>query len=238
VPQPAPNDLIIGSSVQGRPIFARRFGTGERAVVLVGGMHGGWEANTVALIDALTVYFAANSGAVPADISLYLIPVANPDGLLYGRTAEGRFNGHGVDLNRNWGCGWQPQAYWRDQQVDAGAVPFSEPETAALAAFLQQIQPSVALFYHSAAGGIFAGGCERTIREADSALMAATYGEAAGYSYGDSFSAYPVTGTAATWADGEGIAAADVELRTWSDPEVEDNLAGVLAVLRWAAENP
>jgi hypothetical protein len=227
--------IPIGLSAEGREIHARRFGSGPVRIVLAGGMHGGWEANTVALMEGLIAHFEANPGDVPPDVTLYLIPVVNPDGLPRGRTADGRFNAHGVDLNRNWGCGWQAEAYWRDQAVSAGERPFSEPETQALSAFLMQVQPTAALFYHSAAGGVFAGNCAQPLRDADSAQMSAVYGEAAGYSFGQSFSAYPVTGTAASWADGQGIASADVELYTSTDAEFERNLRGVLALMAWAS---
>lgn len=78
----------------------------------------------------------------------------NPDGLVRGRTAEGRFNGNQVDLNRNWGCDWSATAYWQQRTVDPGERPFSEPETAALSVFMQSTRPVAALFYHAAANGI------------------------------------------------------------------------------------
>jgi hypothetical protein len=226
--------ILVGQSAGGRAIWARRFGTGERIIMLVGGMHGGWEANTVALVNELIAHFDANPDDVLSGVSLLLIPAANPDGIPYGRTPEGRFNANGVDLNRNWSCGWSASAVWRDQPVNPGAIPFSEPETRALAAFIGQVRPSVALFYHSAADGVFAGNCgERGGATVDSWVMAGVYGEAAGYSYGQAFSAYPVTGTAASWADGQGIASADVELRSWSESEFDANLRGVMALQRW-----
>lgn len=210
--------------------MARAFGEGDHVIVLVGGMHGGWEANTVALIDALLDHFEAHPDDVLAGIRLVLIPAANPDGLLRGRTPEGRFNANGIDLNRNWGCDWLPEAVWRNQPVNPGPGPLSEPETSALAAYLLQLRPNVALFYHSAAAGVFAGHCNG---DHGSAAVAAIYGRAAGYTHGAAFSAYPVSGTAATWADGQGIAAADVELMTWTSSEVERNLRGLMALQRW-----
>jgi hypothetical protein len=63
--------------------------------------------------------------------------------------------------------------------------------------------------------------------------MSAVLGEATGYHYGAAFSAYPVSGTASNWADGLGIASADVELVTWTDSEFERNLRGVMALQRW-----
>jgi hypothetical protein len=58
-------------------------------------------------------------------------------------------------------------------------------------------------------------------------------GRATGYSYGESFTAYPVTGTAPSWVAGLGIPAADIELASWTDPEFERNLRAVLLVQRW-----
>jgi hypothetical protein len=245
--QPLPSDTqLIGRSVSGRALLARRIegaslGTPPRVLLLVGGMHGGWEANTVALINELIAHYADNRADIPPGITLVFVPIVNPDGLLYGREAAGRFNTNGVDLNRNWGCGWQSEAFWRDMTVNAGAYAFSEPETSALADYIQALRPTVALFYHSAAGGVYAGSCESSIYGAQGAAasdaMAAVYGEAARYRFGEAFDAYPVTGTAAGWAAGLGIAAADVELQTWTQPEFERNLAAIQAVMEWMVDS-
>jgi murein tripeptide amidase MpaA len=139
---------VVGHSVEGRPLVARSFGSGDRLLMLVGGIHGGWEANTVALVDALIAHFAANPDDVLPGVRLVLVPAANPDGVLRGRTPEGRFNTNGVDLNRNWGCDWSPQAVWRDQPVDPGPHPLSEPESQALAETIRLLRPSALLFYN------------------------------------------------------------------------------------------
>lgn len=220
----------IGQSVEGRPLLARSFGSGDRLLLLVGGIHGGWEANTVALIDELIDHFTAHPADVLPGVRLVLVPAANPDGVLRGRTPEGRFNSNGVDLNRNWGCDWQATAVWRDQPVHPGPFPLSEPETVTLADMIRTLRPAAVLFYHSAAGGIFAGDCATG---GVSAAMSAVLGEATGYSYGAAFSAYDVNGTAANWVDGLGIPAADVELATWTSGEFERNLRGVMALQRW-----
>ncbi|MFN8449943.1 MAG: hypothetical protein U0521_15495 [Anaerolineae bacterium] len=43
----------------GRELTARRFGAGERVLLLVGGIHGGWETNTVTLMEQLIDHFTA-----------------------------------------------------------------------------------------------------------------------------------------------------------------------------------
>jgi hypothetical protein len=224
------NTTLVGTSVEGRRITARTFGTGSHVLLLAGGMHGGWEANTVTLVDELITHFEDSPQDVLPGMTIILIPVVNPDGLVRGRTPEGRFNANGVDLNRNWDCDWLDTAVWRQRRVDPGPTAFSEPETRALSGFIRQMRPDVALFYHSASGGIFAGGCRG---DHGSAAMSAILGEATGYSYGKDFSAYPVSGTASNWADGLGIASADVELRSWTSSEFERNLRGIMALQLW-----
>lgn len=225
-----PETFTFGESVQGRPLTAWRIGEGNRAIMLVGGIHGGWESNTVTLVEQLIGHFSANRTQILPGFALVLVPSLNPDGALLGQTLAGRFNARGVDLNRNWGCGWSEEAYFRQSRVDPGDEPFSEPETAAMAALINDVRPEVVLFYHSAANGVFTGDCETG---GVSEEMGAILGQATGYTYGESFGAYPVTGTAASWVDGLGIPSADVELVTSTSPEFERNLRGVMALQCW-----
>jgi hypothetical protein len=227
---PAGNTFVVGQSVQGRDILAWRFGSGERILLLVGGIHAGFEANTVMLINELVAHFGGTPADVLAGMSIVLIPVANPDGLVLGRQTGGRFNANGVDLNRNWGCEWEAEAYWRNQSVNPGATAFSEPETRAIAEWIRTLRPAGAVFYHAAARGVFAGNCRG---DHGSAAFAAVLGEASGYPYGEAWSAYPVSGTASTWVDGLGIPAVDLELSGTRETEFLPNLRGIIAVQCW-----
>lgn len=234
--QPLPDAFVFGQSAGGLDLWARRLGDGERLLMLVGGIHGGWETNTSELMHMLVTHFEGSPAGILPGMMLVVVPVLNPDGATLGRTVEGRFNGNGVDLNRNWGCGWQSQAYFQSRVVSAGSEPMSEPETQALAALINDQRPDVVLMYHSAASGVYAGGCEGetgSVGEELSEAMSAVLGQATGYSYGSDFSAYPVTGTAPAWIASLGIASADVELATWRQPEFERNLRGVMAVQCW-----
>ncbi len=225
-----PEVFAFGQSVQGVDLLAYRVGTGAMSVMLVGGVHGGLESNTVELVVRLLAHFSTNPADILPGVSLVFVPELNPDGMALGRTVSGRFNANGVDLNRNWGCGWSPQAFFRDIEVSAGGEPFSEPETVSLAALINDLRPATVLFYHSAANGVFTGDCATGgVSEA----MGAVLGQATDYSFGDDFSAYPVTGTAASWVDGLGIPSADVELATADFPEFDRNLRGVMALQCW-----
>jgi hypothetical protein len=233
---PLPEGIFwLGQSTEGRDILGWRFGDGERQVLVVGGIHAGFEANTVLLVNELIDHFSGSPGDVLPGISLILIPVLNPDGLARGREIAGRFNGNLVDLNRNWGCEWSAEAVSYQGEVDPGERPFSEPETQALSQFIEIERPAAVLFYHSAAFGIFAGDCEGS---GVSAVLAEVLGKATGYPYGEPFSAYRVTGTAPSWVDSLGIPAVDVELSNARETEFTRNLAGLRAVQCWLLGNP
>lgn len=176
------------------------------------------------------MHFEVSPGDILPGITLLLIPVLNPDGWARGRIVEGRFNGNGVDLNRNWGCGWSESAEWRLGPVDPGTAPFSESETLALGGLITQIQPQAVIFYHAAVNGVFAGDCDSA---SQSFTLAAVYGEASGYPYGEAFSEYDLTGTAPNWLDSIGIPAVDVELASAEFAEFNRNLNGILAVQQW-----
>ena len=228
--QPFLAEFAFGTSVEGRELRGVRIGDGSRILMLVGAVHGGFETNTSALIEQLAAHFDDHPTDLLPDVSLILIPSLNPDGVSRGRVLEGRFNANVVDLNRNWGCGWEPVAYFRDQIVGAGSAPFSEPETATLSALIQSVEPSAVLFYHAAADGVFAGDCGG---DSGSAALSEAYGRAAEYGYEDGFSRYPVTGTGPAWVNSIGIPSADVELASATDPEFDRNLRGVMAVQWW-----
>lgn len=246
IPGRAPAGQVLGESAGGWPLEVYRFGDGPQRIVWVGGLHGGYEWNTILLAYQAIDFFAAHPEHIPPSVSLEIIPAANPDGQAAvvgqaGRFAAdqvpadpavveaGRFNGNGVDLNRNWDCRWQPSALWRDQEVRAGSAPFSEPENQALRDFLTSPPAAVVVFWHSALPGVIAGGCEARFAPAE--RLTRVYAEAAGYPLLAEFAAYKVTGDAGDWLAGQDIPAITVELDNHTDLDWEQNLAGMLAVL-------
>lgn len=244
-PTTTPDNLpqIIGASYEGRPIYSYRFGIGPTPIVFVGGIHGGYEWNTILLAYQAMDYFAAQPYRIPANVTLFIIPVANPDGLFAvtqkeGRflvadlaedTFPGRFNGRNVDLNRNWDCQWSATGVWRDQPVSGGSQPFSESENRALRDFFLEKRPALVLFWHSAANGVFAAGCPET--DGLSRQLATIFGSASGYPVYERFAYYPVTGDAGDWLSTQGIPSISIELKTHEALDWEENLAGILALL-------
>jgi hypothetical protein len=234
---------IIGYSTNDRPIESYRFGFGTQTIILVGGIHGGYEWNTILLAYEMIDYFQAHPEEIPRTVTLYIIPSANPDGQFIvtgsgGRfppedvilhTLPGRFNANGVDLNRNWDCEWQAEAFWQGNTVNAGEEPFSEPETQVLRRFFLRQRPAVVLFWHSKANGVYAGGCPDPFPL--SLEVATIYGEAAGYPVYADFTAYPVTGDASDWLALQEIPSFSVELKTRTGLDWSESLAGVRALL-------
>lgn len=246
VPKPQTKYEVIGTSVQGRKIESYTYGTGPTKLMFVGGIHGGYEWNSVLLAYQFMDYLEKNPSIVPSNLNISVIPVANPDGLYKvigkegrfsfadvpadeGPTGNGRFNAHEVDLNRNFDCKWKPESTWRSKTVSAGTAPFSEPEAQAIRDFVLKNKPDAAIFWHSQANAVYASECQNGILPKTLDIMNA-YANAAGYSAVSSFDAYPVSGDAEGWLASVGIPAITVELKTHATVEWDKNLAGVKAL--------
>ena len=242
-------EVMIGQSVQGRPITATTYGTGGKHLLFVGGVHGGYEWNSVTLAYQFSDYLKQNPSAVPSSLSITIIPSLNPDGVFAvtgkeGRfaipdvstdaevLASGRFNANKVDLNRNFACKWQPEATWKSKKVSAGTSAFSEPEAAALRDFVLASKPEAVVFWHSQANAVYASECTAGVLPETLAVMN-TYATAAGYPAISSFDAYPVTGDAEGWLASINIPAITVELKTHQTIEWEQNLAGAKALINY-----
>jgi len=244
---------VIGTSVEGRSIEEYSFGTGTSTIILVGGMHGGYEWNSVVLAYKMIDYLTEDPLRVPSDMTIKIIPNLNPDGVTKvankeGKITEtdvliksdttgiGRFNANGVDLNRNFNCKWQATSTWKGAPVKAGTQPFSEPEATALWDSVQGLEGArelrAVVFWHSQANAVYASECENGVLPITTDIMNA-YAGASGYTPVSSFDAYPVTGDAEGWLASIGIPAITVELKTHTSVEWEENRKGVEALLNY-----
>lgn len=225
---------VIGYSVEGRPLVVHAAGDGPRSLMIVGGIHGGYEWNTSALVEIMIEHLTAHRDLVPDDTTLYLLPTLNPDGAARSRGYEGRANSNGVDLNRNfpyqWAAAWPETGCWHYLPITGGDHPLSEPETRALARFVLSNHIEALISYHSAALGVFAGGRPETVASVELAELVASLTE---YSYPPLETGCQYTGQLADWAVANGITAIDVELSTHYNLDVEQNLAVLEAFLRW-----
>ena len=147
---------VIGWSVQHRPIELYHVrGPGPR-VLVVGCIHGN-ECAGVAVVQALLRTHPRED--------LWLLPNLNPDGY----DVRGRLNAHGVDLNRSFPNG-------------------REPETRLAVSLIRRLHPDVTIWLHQAENRVRAWGGSRAV--------ARRYARLAGMRYASV--AWP-TGAATRW---------------------------------------
>lgn len=237
----------LGASAGGEPLMAYHFGSGAKEVVFVGGIHGGYSANTTLVARDIMEYLTETPSAIPAGVKVTVIPALNPDGLKKtlgsagefeasdipaGDRSAGRFNANNVDLNRNFACDWNAKAVWQTKEVSGGTAEFSEPEAQAIKAYVEAHTPAAVVVYYSAAGGVFSSNCHGEVLAATKALTNA-YAKAAGYTAHEVFDYYETTGDMTNWLAKMNIPAISVLLTNHTDAEWTKNKAGVDAVLQY-----
>jgi len=225
---------LIGKSVEGRDIMAYHFGTGEKEILFVGGIHGGYSANTSELMYELKDYLESGAEIVPENVKVTVVPLLNPDGLTKlvanpdNKTAA-RFNANNVDLNRNFDCDWTGESTWRSQSVSGGDAAFSEPEAEAIRAYVENHQIAGAVVYYSAAGGVYSSSCRNGIT-AETKELTKLYAEAANYKSYQEFDSYDINGDMVNWLAKLNIPAISVLLTTHESVEWDRNRAGIEAI--------
>ncbi len=183
--RPAADDVSqvveIGRSREARPILLDRFGTGERPILVVGGIHGS-EGNS-AVCARLLVSYLCSRPTDAAAIPLVVVPEANPDGLERGV----RFNARRVDLNRNF-----PSPNW-EKGYASGVKAASEPETQAIVQIVRDLRPRRILSIHSIVGDP----CNNYDGPAEA--LARAMASANGYAVKERIG-YPTPGSFGNWA--------------------------------------
>ncbi len=197
----------------------------------------------------MTARITADPTLLPEDVTLYIIPLANPDGCALNT----RSNANSVDLNRNWAADdWTADAEGPGGVIagSGGSAPFSEPETAALQSWLLGLKAQSpdgelrVVSYHSVVSTGLAQPAYAVYGtpEPRSDMLARQYAEVTGYLYSAVWvGAYTITGEFIHWAGENGVMAFDVELPDrnsadsipvgWSETHIETNLRGLLAVM-------
>jgi len=87
----------IGESFENREIFRIKVGTGKTKILLWSQMHGNESVATLAILDILNFFKNEDNRKQIKDISLYFIPMLNPDGAELFK----RRNAQDIDLNRD-----------------------------------------------------------------------------------------------------------------------------------------
>ncbi|GAE35885.1 M14 family zinc carboxypeptidase [Halalkalibacter akibai] len=184
---------IIGYSVMNQPLYAFKIGEGKKEIFYSGGWHANeWHTSKflVQYIEQLaehkqnkTLWNGYDIDKILNDITLYIVPLVNPDGVdlvLQGiypshpyyedvlainkgmkRFEHWSSNIRGVDLNHQWPAGWEieavesPQEPWSRHY--SGKAPLTEPEAMAVYTFTNKHSFSHVLAFHSQGQVIYWG---------------------------------------------------------------------------------
>jgi len=119
------NVSIIGKSVQKKPIYLLKLGSGSRNILFWSQMHGNETTTTKALFDYISWLMLKTNKDYLRFFSFYIIPQLNPDGAkLYTRN-----NYSDIDLNRD-------------------ALKLSQPESSCLVNLYKKINPEFCFNLH------------------------------------------------------------------------------------------
>ena len=154
----------IGSSIDGRTIWALRIGGGganATPMLINGTQHAReWIAamTTTCVADRLVRDYDRDPKirAFVDSTTLWVVPVVNPDGYQYSWSSsrywrKNRRGGYGVDLNRNWSVAFGGSGSSSNKRSDIyrGEYAFSEPESAAIRDLAKRERPKLAIDFHS-----------------------------------------------------------------------------------------
>jgi protein MpaA len=137
-PVPALTTALVGHSVRGTRIVARRLGDsgdGPR-VLVIGAIHGNEPAG-IAIVKRL------EHDAASRRVQLWVVEDLNPDGV----AANTRGNAHGVDLNRNFAWRWRPRTA-PGTTFYAGPRALSEPESRFARLMILRLRPDITIWFH------------------------------------------------------------------------------------------
>lgn len=180
----------IGRTHFGRTIYGIKLGEGKRSIVLIGAHHGREWMTSMLLMKKLEGYakayqdqsdFGTFSTKILNDVSIWFIPMLNPDGVTIQQNTLEKFpyhhrkrlifmnegldnferwkaNGLGVDLNRQYPAGWNELNHQPDSpsyQFYKGKKSLEAKEVKVLTHFICQINPVIAVAYHSSGEEVF-----------------------------------------------------------------------------------
>ena len=133
---------VWAKSVEDRNIYLLELGSGEKTTIIFGAFHGD-EILSGELAFRFSEYLF-DEMRPSLECRVILVPVVNPDGLVYGR----RTNARGVDLNRNF-----PTENWSTEYPSKnnfpGEQPASESETRAVIRLLEEYSPDRIVSIHT-----------------------------------------------------------------------------------------
>lgn len=147
-------EMVYGQSELGRDLICHRVGAAdaEKSILIVFGVHGfedefDHDGEVLELIaEDVVAHYTENTEKLQ-NFCLYIIPSANPDGLLEGKTKDGfgRCNANGLDINRDFPIGWTRKTVARSK---TGKEPFATAEARAIRDLVEKVQPTYGIDVH------------------------------------------------------------------------------------------
>lgn len=177
----------IGESVMEKKIFCIKIGTGKKKL-FINGAHHGLEYLTSAFIMRLLrelceknseneKLFSYNIKKLLKKVSLYAVPMVNPDGVdiavkgiditneyhrklismvgIHSFNKVWQANANGVDINHNYDACWAPVEKHASPSKYAGPYSESESETKAIVDFVKSEKFDMMIAFHSQGGEIY-----------------------------------------------------------------------------------
>lgn len=146
--------FVYGTSEMGKELVCHVIGdeTAEKSLLMIFGVHGfeddyPHDGQVLRLIaEEIIAHYEAAPESL-GDCCLYIVPTANPDGLLDGKTQNGfgRCNAKGLDINRDFPINWKKRT---DDRNKTGDEPFSTAEARAIRSLVEQVTPTWAMDVH------------------------------------------------------------------------------------------
>ncbi len=171
----------IGKTVMGRDIWCAKIGRGKKHIV-INGAHHGLEYITSAFLISFIKKFSdcliKNEQMFGFDVlpyfnqvSLYIVPMVNPDGVdiavnglditnpwhrrlislvgIHSFQKVWQANANGVDLNHNYDADWKMTVDFPSPTKYGGEYAFDQPETQHMANLLRDVNCDLLLCFHS-----------------------------------------------------------------------------------------
>ncbi|WP_164988972.1 M14 family metallopeptidase [Fictibacillus sp. S7] len=176
----------LGTTKYGRTVWAIKLGKGDATVFYNASHHAReWITTNIAMemVDAYadaykknTTYQGYNVRSLLNDVSIWIVPMVNPDGVTLQQSGLKEFpksahsglikmnkgstnfkrwkaNAQGIDLNRQYPAGWneipRSEAPSPSYQMYKGTKPLEAPEVKLLYNFTSYVDPEVTISYHT-----------------------------------------------------------------------------------------